>query len=192
MQMGMPPGLRRDVESNGEIQSRLLLARALFENGRAYFRAEDSQAVQALLSRLADANPADASPADASPADASALDDQQRDEVRLLRALSVALSAGPVDAAQMMAKGPRFADSLGNLALLDGLAEEKTELGGRAAFNAAYLRELVAPEGAPTYWADLATRYLSAAKYLKGEEARRSRNRGNACREIEQALRKGK
>jgi hypothetical protein len=158
------------------------LARALFENGRAYFRAEDFQAVQALLSRLADANPADA----------SALDDQQRDEVRLLRALSVALSAGPVDAAQMMAKGPRFAESLGNLALLDGLAEEKTELGGRAAFNAAYLRELVAPEGAPTYWADLATRYLSAAKYLKGEEARRSRNRGNACREIEQALRKGK
>lgn len=179
LQMGMPPGLRRDVESNGGAQSQLLLARAIFENGRTYFRAEDFHAVQALLTQLADGS-----------SQADNLDPAQKDEVRLLRALAIALSAGPVDAADMIAKGPRFADSLGNLAMLDGLAQESSELGGRAAFNAAYLRELVAPEGAPDYWADLGARYLHAATNLKGKEASIARHRGNACLEIAQVLRK--
>lgn len=182
LQMGMPPGLRRDVESNGGTQSRLLLARAIFESGRTYFRAEDFQAVQALLTQVADGkNPG-----------TDDLEPQQEEEVRLLRALAIALSAGPIDAADMMARGPRFADSLGNLAVLDGLAEEKTELGGRAAFNATYLRELVAPEGAPSYFADLGARYLQAAKNLKGDEAKRARDRGNACIEIQRALEKNR
>lgn len=182
LQMGMPPGLRRDVEANGDAHSRLLLARALFENGRAFFRAEDFQIVQAQLISLSDTNDPKA----------DVFEPREQEEIRLLRALAMALSAGPVDAADMIAKGPRFADSLGNLALLDGLAAEKSELGGRAAFNAAYLRELVAPEGAPAYWADLGSRYLSAAKQLKGDDAKRSRERGNACLEIERALRKGR
>lgn len=180
LQMGMPPGLRRDVESNGGATSQLLLARALFENGRTYFRAEDFHAVQAILINLADSKSTQN----------ESLDAQQSDEVRLLRALAIALSAGPVDAADMIAKGPRFADSLGNLAVLDGLAEEKTELGGRAAFNAAYLRELVAPEGAASYFGDVGARYLMAAKNLTGEEAKRARDRGNACLEIQAALNK--
>lgn len=181
LQMGMPPGMRRDVEANGGAQSQLLLARAIFENGRTYFRAEDFHAVHALLNQLADGS-----------SGTDSLDAELKDEVRLLRALAIALSAGPVDAADLIAKGPRFADSLGNLALLDGLAEESSEVGGRAAFNATYLRELVAPEGAPDYWADLGANYFSAAKKLKGAEASRSRHRAEACVEIAQALRKGR
>jgi hypothetical protein len=180
LQMGMPEGLRRDVEYSGGAHARLLLARALFENGRTYFRAQDFQAVHAQLTALSET----------AGGEAGDLGPEQMDEVLLLKALALALSAGPVDATDMIAKGPRFADSLGNLVLLDELATEKSELGGRAAFNAAYLRELVAPEGAPAYWADLGARYLSAAKQLKGDEAKMSRERGNACREIERALRR--
>ncbi len=179
LQMGMPPGLRRDVAENGTTRARLLLARALFESGRTYFRAEDFQAAQALLTRLSDETP-----------DAATLTPEMVDELRLLRALALALSAGPKDAAELIAKGPRFADSLGNLAILDGLAEEPGVQGGRAGFNAAYLRELVAPEGAPDYWADLSRRYLAAAKKLTGAEHKRANERGAACRAIEKELRK--
>jgi hypothetical protein len=120
------------------------------------------------------------------------LSKEQINEATLLRALSVALVAGPKDAAELIAKGPRFADSLGNLVMLDGLGENPGELGGRAAFDSAYLRELVAPEGAPEYWADLAERYLAASKKLKGSEQKIAKDRGLACREIERTLRKEK
>jgi hypothetical protein len=182
LQMGMPVFLRREVESTGSPTSKLLLARALFESGRTYFRAEDFQAVQALLTPILDSEASDKPP----------LSPEQVDDAILLRALSVALVAGPKDAADMIAHGPRFADSLGNLVLLDGLAEKPGELGGRAAFNAAYLRELVAPEGAPAYWKELAGRYLSAANKLKGTEKKLARERGMACQEIERALLKTK
>lgn len=182
MQMGMPLGLRRQVEADGTPTSRLLLARALFESGRTYFRSEDFQAVQVLIAPLLDAIGDKG----------EALSKEQIAEATLLRALSVALVAGPKDAAELIAKGPRFADSLGNLVMLDGLADKPGELGGRAAFDAAYLRELVAPEGAPDYWAVLATRYLEASRKLEGPERKIAKDRGLACREIERALRKEK
>jgi hypothetical protein len=182
MQMGMPVSLRRQVEAEGSPTSRLLLARALFESGRTYFRSEDFQAVQALITPLLDMTGEEG----------ERLSKEQINEATLLRALSVALVAGPKDAAELIAKGPRFADSLGNLVMLDGLGENPGELGGRAAFDSAYLRELVAPEGAPEYWADLAERYLAASKKLKGSEQKIAKDRGLACREIERTLRKQK
>lgn len=187
LQQGMPVGLRRAVESStGHAVEKLLLARALFESGRAYFRAEDFQAAQALLTPLLDVEGPD--PASDAPA-APALSDAQQQEAVLLRALSVALVAGPKDAAEMIAQGPRFASSLGNLVLLEGLGSRPGEMGGRARFNTAYLRELVAPEGDPDYWKDLAKRYQEAAPLLKGNEARISRERSAACREIEKTVR---
>ncbi len=176
MQMGMPTGLQRAILASGTAQAKYLLSRALFESGRTYFRAEDFQASHALLSEIADGASSDI--------------EAQKDDILLLRALSIALSAGPRDATELLAKGPRFADSLGNLATLDALAEQPGEVGGRAAFAAAYLRELVAPEGAPEYWRDLGLRYLAASTKLKGAERVLSADRGKACLAIERELRK--
>jgi hypothetical protein len=176
LKQGMPPGLRRAVEAEGDAEAKFWLARALFESGRIYFRAEDFGAAQVLFQTLLDAKE-------------EKLSEQQRADARLLHALSVALVAGPGDAAEMIARGPRFADSLGNLVPLDGLATEPGTLGGRAEFDAAYLRELVAPEGAPDYWKDLAARYSKSAQRLPVDEASFARDRAQACLAIEKTVR---
>jgi len=183
MQTGMPPFVRTEIESSSgadSLEARVLLARALFESGRTYFRAQDFQATDKILSSVLGA----------SDATTDILTRDQLEEIAALRALAIALSAGPQDATELIAKGPRFADTLGNLAALDNLANEKSERAGRAAFNGTYLRELVAPEGAPDYWAELAKRYLAAAKKLKGVESKIADDRGRACLEIEKALRR--
>jgi hypothetical protein len=183
MQTGMPAFVRTEVESTSgsdTLEVRILLARALFESGRTYFRAEDFQATDKLLSSVLAS----------SDASTDLLTRDQLEEVASLRALAIALSAGPQDATELIAKGPRFADALGNLSALDNIASEKTERAGRAGFNATYLRELVAPEGAPDYWADLGKRYLASGKKLKGNERKVAEERGRACLEIEKALRR--
>ncbi len=186
LQMGMTTALRRAVESGDDVPaaSQLYLARALFEQGRTYFRAQDFQDAHQILNRVLDVT------VDAPGEPPSAgLDSAQRDEAVLLRALCVALLAGPKDAAEMIARGPRFADALGNLALLDSLAEGRTELAGRAGFDAAYLRELVVQPGDPEAWRDLQQRYARASTVLKGDEARWARDRAKACGAIEKTVR---
>lgn len=177
LQMGMTIGMRRQIESSGDVVSRLLLARALFESGRTYFRSEDFQAALALLGAIVE-----------NEKDAVVLSQEQRDEAIFLRALSLALVAGPKDAAEMIAQGPRFADALGNLMELDSLAASPGEWGGRASFNATYLRELIAPAGNSDYWRDLSVRYLNASKQLKGAEKKVAADRSKACRDIERAI----
>ncbi len=179
VQMGMTTALRRQIESEGDAPSRLLLARALFESGRTYFRATDFQAAQALLTEVLDSQES-----------LKELTSEQRAEASLVRALSIALLAGPKNAAEMISQGPRFAQQLGNLVILDGLAEKKNEVGGRAAFNAAYLRELIAPSGAPNYWTDLSARYSNASKHLLSPEKRLARERAQACSDIARTLKK--
>lgn len=177
LQMGMPVSVRTEILSTNDVPTRLLLARALFESGRTYFRAEDFQAAQSLLTATLD---------DATMS--QQLTPTELQDARLLRALSVALVAGPRDAAELIAQGPRFADALGNLAVLDRLAEQTGELGGQALFDAAYLRELIAPTGDPDYWKDLSQRYARAAQQLKGAERRIASERSRACLETEKAL----
>ncbi len=185
LQMGMTTALRRTVESDARDPTTLLyLARALFEQGRTYFRAQDFQDAYNLLTQILDQTPE----APTKPA-APRLSRQERDDAVLLRALAVALIAGPKDAAEMIAQGPRFAEALGNLAVLDGLAAGQGELAARAAFNAAYLRELVVKPGDPEAWKDLSMRYAAAAQGLKGDEARSARDRASACKAIEKTVR---
>lgn len=177
LQMGMPTGLRRSIESGeGGPLSQLYLTRALFESGRTYFRAQDFQDAYQILNQLLDdgAN--------------KSLSTEQLEHAVLLRALSVALLAGPKDAAEMIAQGPRFAEALGNLSSLDGLAVGSSEQAGRAGFNSAYLRELVVKPGDPAAWAELAKRYDSAARQLKGDGARLAKDRASACRAIEKTV----
>lgn len=187
LQMGMPTSLRREVETGaGGPVTQLLLGRALFEQGRTYFRAQDFQDAHQLLTRLLDRDPEVRATA---PSTDTSLTKEQREEALLLRALSTALLAGPRDAAEMIARGPRFADALGNLIFLDGIAGSASPQAGRAAFNAAYLRELVVPPADPDAWRDLAARYGAAAERLSGPEARWAKERANACRDIEKTVR---
>jgi hypothetical protein len=158
------------------------LARALFEQGRTYFRAQDFQDASQLLTSLLDAEPTSAG------ATPSLTPDQQQ-QAMLLRALCIALLAGPKDAAEMIAQGPRFADALGNLVMLDGIAQSRGPEAGRAAFNAAYLRELVINPADPEAWGDLAQRYSAAASHLVGTEAKLAKDRAQACRDIERTIR---
>lgn len=183
LQMGMPTALRREVEVGaGGDGSQFLLARALFEQGRTYFRAQDFQDASQLLTSLLDAEPTSAG------ATPSLTPDQQQ-QAMLLRALCIALLAGPKDAAEMIAQGPRFADALGNLVMLDGIAQSRGPEAGRAAFNAAYLRELVINPADPEAWGDLAQRYSAAASHLVGTEAKLAKDRAQACRDIERTIR---
>jgi hypothetical protein len=69
------------------------------------------------------------------------------------------------------------------------MGEQAGELDGEALFNAAYLRELVAPTGNADYWKDLSQRYARAAQKLKGAERRIATDRSRACSQIEKALR---
>jgi len=183
LQMGLPTGLRREVEAGaGGGGAQFLLARALFEQGRTYFRAQDFQDASQLLTGLLDAE----SPSEGA---APALTPEQQQQAMLLRALCVALLAGPKDAAEMIAQGPRFADALGNLVLLDGMATSRGPEAGRAAFNAAYLRELVINPADPEAWGDLVQRYNAAATRLTGAEAKLAKDRAQACKDIERTVR---
>ena len=89
----------------------------------------------------------------------------------------------------MIAQGPRFADALGNLVLLDGIASSRGPEAGRAAFNAAYLRELVINPADPEAWSELAQRYSAAATRLSGAEVKLAKDRAQACRDIERTVR---
>jgi hypothetical protein len=145
-------------------QSARLLARAKLELGRTYFRAEDFAAAERLL--------------------------QQRsgDEAVFLEALATALLAGPRNAAELIRRGPRFADALGNLEALDAVAKSKNQWSGAAAFNAAYLRELVAKPGDAAYWQTLEKSYQSAARQLTGSERKEAEARAAAARDTARSI----
>jgi hypothetical protein len=124
-----------------------LAARAHLALGRLYWRASDfEEAAKAL---------ATASAASRTP------------EAKLLAALAMGLRGGPKDASEMMIKSPLGMNALGQRAALDALAGEKVALSGAAAFDAAYLMEIAAPEKADgPFFKSLAKRYRAAADLL--------------------------
>lgn len=198
LERGLPVGLRRQVQDLVEPRPLmlLLLARGLFEQGRTYFRAEDFQDATRWSTRLLEPEWHESEDEAARPGPPVALSRAQLsraheewESAALLRATSTALMAGPKDATELIAEGPRFAEQLGNLVFLDSLASQASELGGSAAFNAAYLRELVVQPGDPEAWAGLAARYQAASRTLKGEARRSAQERADACREIEREVR---
>lgn len=88
-------------------------------------------------------------------------------ELKLLAAVSMSLRGGPKDVVEMMVKSPLGMSALGQRAALDALAAEKGPLSGAAAFDAAYLMEIAAPERADgLFFKSLAKRYQEAAALL--------------------------
>lgn len=179
---GFSLGLARQLETSSEPLWLYRASLARLRSGQLFFRAEDFQTSAHLLSQLLDTEPAAR----------SALSAEQWESARFYRALAVALSAGPRDAVELFARGPRFADALGNLVLLDALAEGTSPHAGRAAFNGAYLRELVVPADAPAAWQDLETRYRRAAQLLQGAERKQAEERAQAARAIATNLKNAK
>lgn len=149
---GLSPGFERAARDTADTELRRVFARLLFQRGRIYFQAKDFQDLVRLFDEKALTNASSAA----------------QDEGHYYRALGQALAAGPSGTLEVMAKGPRFAEALGNLEALDALAmQEAGAYAGMAAYNGAYLRALTAAPDAATAWSDIAVRFERAVDLLK-------------------------
>jgi len=127
---------------------RALLARGRLLLGQLYWRSVDFDQAAALTSKWPDARP---------------------DDATFYLALAIALRGGPDDAGDMMRKAPLAVSSMGKVAALDFIAQQ-TPPGpnaGTAAFNAAMIRQITAPQGADAaLWREVAQRFRQAASLL--------------------------
>jgi hypothetical protein len=152
-EVGLSPAVTSQLEKSGVTPAtRAALLRFWFEIGRRYWIAEAFQRVLTLAEHAA------------KPGELS-------DEEQLVVALSRALALGPKNAAEMMLKGPLLPAGISNVRALDTLSTSKGKLAGSAAFDAAYLLELVPAEKSATDWTEVATRYERAKGLLKDAEA---------------------
>jgi hypothetical protein len=154
-------------------EARALLARGRLALGQLYWRTVDFDQAAALTSKW---------PEGATPPD----------EVRLYLALSIALRGGPDDATDMMRKAPLALASMGKVAALDFIAQEKPPgpSAGIAAFDAAVLRQITAPEGASAaYFREVAERFRQAAALLSAPAERSvAEERAKAAEQLAAAI----
>jgi hypothetical protein len=148
---GVPLGARNALKTATlTVDARALVARARLELGRLYWRAVDfDQAAQLIASWPAGT--------------------ARPDDATLTLALALALRNGPEDAADMMRKAPLQLTSIGKIKGLDYVAQQ-TPTGqdaAFAAFDAALIHQLAAPEGSgAAYWKEVADRFHRAASLL--------------------------
>jgi len=172
LQRGLPPAMRADLESRQlDPVARGLLGRAFVVLGQRYWRSADFAAAARLLGSAGADEP----------------------QTELVRGLAEALKGGPRDAAEMMLRGPRLPPGVGNVALLDQLAASKGPLSALAAYNAAYLLELVPPAGDPKFWLDLERRYRESAQALDDPDAKaRALGSARAAHDTASSLSRGR
>jgi hypothetical protein len=149
MERGIPLPQRmalRGVNLPPEVNA--LYARARLELGRTYWRGVDFDQAAVLAAAARAAAPSE--------------------EVTFLLAISLALRNGPDDAADMMRKAPHTFASPQTAALdFVAMATPPGRFAGAAAFNAAVVHQLAAPEGADAaYWNGVAQRYRQAVAML--------------------------
>ncbi len=173
IERGVPSGAQKRLEAAKlDSPARELYARFLVELGQTYWRSRDFARAASI---------------------AAASTTSTHQQPRLIAALAQALQGGPKNAAQMMLKGPFLPGGVGDVAALDRLAHSHGKLSGMAAYDAAYILQLVAPaKPDASYWKDLATRYESAARLLKGKPRAHARDRAKAARATVKAIRSGK
>jgi len=170
---GLPLDVARRLESESTQASRSALARAHFEVGRTYMKADAFQRAAALYANGAKGG--------AEPATSDDL---------LLGALAQILVAVPASAADLFRIGPRLPSALGETARLDELASSGRPSAGAAAFDAAYLRELTAPDGSVSHFQDVAKRYEQARNRLSGKERLLAADRARAAQATARVLEK--
>ncbi len=147
--------------------SKQLLARALFDRGRVYFRAEDFSSSARLSAS-----------------------DQPSPEQALLHALARTLQNGPRDASELLLRGPQLPSGTAQVTELDRLASQKNSAAPLAAFDAAFLLGLVPPQNDPKFWDDLGKRYDAASRALHDQAQKKSaREAAKAAKDTAQALR---
>jgi hypothetical protein len=149
MEKGLPLPQRmalRSAQLGPDAQA--LYARARIELGQLYWSAADFDQAAALATASRAAAPSD--------------------DATFSLALALALRGGPDDASDMMRKAPRALPEP-RTGALDVLAAQGPggRYAGLAAFDAALLHQLAAPEGAGApYWNDVAKRFEAAAALL--------------------------
>ncbi len=151
---------------------RELYARARIDLGRAYWRAVDFDQAAALLTPWP-------------------FGVERSPEATFLLAIALGLRNGPEDAALMMRRAPLAALGLGEITALDWVARSKpaSPYAGAAAFDAALIKQLSAPQGADAaYWTDVAARYREARGLLTGAAAQAADDRAKAADEIAKAI----
>ncbi len=142
LERGIPAPVRVKLDTAKlSAPARALYARALVESGRRFFRAADFKHARAVLGTTQD------------------------EQGRLLGALAQALENGPVDATELMLKGP-VVRGTGDVSGLDAEAARRGRLAGFAAFDAASVLELAPNPDDPAFWDDLAARFTRAEKLL--------------------------
>lgn len=145
---GVPHDHRRALRE-GSLSAELapFVAEAHLALGRTYWRAADFETAAKAASMIPAAS--------------------RTPSQKLLAALSIGLRGGPKDVVEMMIKSPLGMNGLGQRAALDALAAEAGPLSGAAAFDAAYLMEITAPERADgIFFKSVAKRYQGAAALL--------------------------
>ncbi len=171
---GIPTSLRKRLDASTlSLEARRLYARALVELGQRFWRSADF-ARAASVSQLGSDGKG-----------------EYADEARLLGALASALQGGPKDAAEMMMRGPFLPAGMGNIKGLDTIARSKSPFAGLAAFDAAFVLQLVPPvDPDPAFWDDLGQRYERASKLLSDAASKtRAQEYATAARDTAKALR---
>jgi hypothetical protein len=112
---------------------------------------------------------------------------ERSEQLSLLLALGLALRGGPANAAEMMVKAPLSELGIGkNTAALDAIADGGGALAGIAAYDAAIVRHVAAPQNADAaYWSDLAKRFRSAkGKLVDVRHKNDAERRAAECEQI--------
>lgn len=126
---------------------RLLAARARLELGQNYWRRVDFDEAASLLAPRPNV--------------------VLTEDAKLILGVAIALRGGHENAADMMVKAPMSDLGIGRVAALDVIAADKGPHAGKAAFDAALVKQLAAPgNAAADYWRDLAARYGKAHDML--------------------------
>ncbi|MEO7331719.1 MAG: hypothetical protein ABI193_24300 [Minicystis sp.] len=131
-------------------ETRSLTTRARIELGRLYWRAVDFDQAAALASTWT-------------------YGVERSEDTTLLLGLAIALRGGPEDAADMMRKAPLALSAMGKVAALDYLAQKAPPGAdaGIAAFDAALIKQITAPQGADkAYWSEVSARFQKASSLL--------------------------
>jgi hypothetical protein len=144
---------------------RVLFARAAIESGRCFFRASDFKAARAVLGTQ-----------------------KTNDTGAMLGALALALENGPVDATELMLKGP-FVRGTGDVRGLDAEAQRRGRFAGYAAFDAAAVLELAPKPDDPAFWDELALRFTKAEKLLSSSSLPNAATDAASAREHARAAR---
>ena len=176
LEHGLPAELRSKIDPTAlPLNTRQLYARALVGIAQRYWRSPDF-ATAAKLSELATGGSG-----------------KEADEARLVLALATALKGGPKDAAEMMIRGPFLPAGVGEVSKLDALAGTTKPWAGMAAYNAAFILQLVPPtQPDPAFWNDLAARYEKAAEKLEHPDRKKAaQERAQAARDTATTLQEG-